>query len=120
PYQPRANGGLRRPSDILRLAPFTAGAVTGLLREEQRGREPARVHRNPRRAGVAPRHGRLDRSRDRRSGVEAMSAPAVPADAGRSWWLHDALALHAGEPAPSLDRDTAADVVILGGGYTGM
>ncbi len=49
-----------------------------------------------------------------------MSAPAIPADAGRSWWLHDALALDAGEPAPSLDRDTAADVVILGGGYTGM
>ena len=49
-----------------------------------------------------------------------MSASAIPPDAGRSWWLHDALAVDAGEPAPSLDGDTTADVVILGGGYTGM
>ena len=43
-----------------------------------------------------------------------------PAD--RSWWLEEALALpeFAGPEAPPLRRDTTADVVILGGGYTGM
>ena len=46
----------------------------------------------------------------------------VPADAGRSWWLREALALpeFLGEPAPPLAEDTTADVVILGGGYTGL
>jgi glycine/D-amino acid oxidase-like deaminating enzyme len=47
---------------------------------------------------------------------------AIPADAGRSWWLREALADPdlAGDPAPPLSQDTTADVVILGGGYTGM
>ncbi|MGZ5288567.1 MAG: NAD(P)/FAD-dependent oxidoreductase [Actinomycetota bacterium] len=46
----------------------------------------------------------------------------VPADAGRSWWLLEALARpeFEGEPAPPLESDTTADVVILGGGYTGL
>jgi glycine/D-amino acid oxidase-like deaminating enzyme len=44
----------------------------------------------------------------------------IPPDAGRSWWLRDALADDPGEPAPPLRADTTADVVILGGGYTGM
>ena len=46
----------------------------------------------------------------------------VPPDTGRSWWLHDALADPSldGEPAPALSTETQADVVILGGGYTGM
>ncbi len=40
----------------------------------------------------------------------------------RSWWLEEAMALpeFAGPPAPPLSGDTTADVVILGGGYTGM
>jgi glycine/D-amino acid oxidase-like deaminating enzyme len=38
----------------------------------------------------------------------------------RSWWLREALALDPGEPAPPIAADTTADVVILGGGYTGM
>lgn len=46
--------------------------------------------------------------------------PSVPPDAGRSWWLTDALGADPGEPAPPLSDDTSADVVILGGGYTGM
>jgi len=47
---------------------------------------------------------------------------AIPANEGRSWWLREALALpeFAGEPAPPVAADTQADVVILGGGYTGM
>jgi glycine/D-amino acid oxidase-like deaminating enzyme len=46
----------------------------------------------------------------------------APRPAERSWWLEEALALpeFAGPEAPPLDRDTTADVVILGGGYTGM
>ena len=44
----------------------------------------------------------------------------IPPDAGRSWWLREALADDPGEPAPPLRGDTVADVVILGGGYTGM
>ncbi len=46
----------------------------------------------------------------------------IPPDAGRSWWLVEALARpeFAGDPAPALTTDTVADVVILGGGYTGM
>ena len=45
-----------------------------------------------------------------------------PRPARRSWWLEEALALpgFAGPETPPLERDTAADVVILGGGYTGM
>jgi glycine/D-amino acid oxidase-like deaminating enzyme len=51
-----------------------------------------------------------------------MSDPPIqiPPDGGRSWWLRDALDADPGEPAPPLQGDTAADVVILGGGYTGM
>jgi glycine/D-amino acid oxidase-like deaminating enzyme len=46
--------------------------------------------------------------------------PDLPPDAGRSWWLREALAADPGEPAPPLAGDTDADVMILGGGYTGM
>jgi glycine/D-amino acid oxidase-like deaminating enzyme len=47
---------------------------------------------------------------------------ALPRPADRSWWLEEALAHpgFAGEPAPPLDHDITADVVIVGGGYTGM
>jgi glycine/D-amino acid oxidase-like deaminating enzyme len=41
-------------------------------------------------------------------------------DLGRSWWLRDALAAEPGDPAPPLETDITADVVILGSGYTGM
>jgi NADH dehydrogenase FAD-containing subunit len=42
--------------------------------------------------------------------------------ADRSWWLEEALAHpeFAGPDAPPLRRDTTVDVVIVGGGYTGM
>jgi glycine/D-amino acid oxidase-like deaminating enzyme len=38
----------------------------------------------------------------------------------RGWWMDEALTRDPGEPCPPLAADTAADVVILGGGYTGM
>ena len=46
----------------------------------------------------------------------------VPRPARRSWWLEEALSHpeFADPPAPPLSKDTEADVVILGGGYTGM
>jgi glycine/D-amino acid oxidase-like deaminating enzyme len=50
----------------------------------------------------------------------SRDAMEIPGDAGRSWWLLDALAADPGAPAPPLDADTTADVVVMGGGYTGM
>jgi glycine/D-amino acid oxidase-like deaminating enzyme len=44
----------------------------------------------------------------------------LPPDAGRSWWLRDALADDPSPPSAPLRRDITADIVILGGGYTGM
>jgi hypothetical protein len=51
-----------------------------------------------------------------------MPRSDAPRPAERSWWLEEALALpeFAGPEAPPLEGDTTADVVILGGGYTGM
>jgi glycine/D-amino acid oxidase-like deaminating enzyme len=49
-----------------------------------------------------------------------MNSRTLPPDAGRSWWLHEALTDDPGDPAPPLDHDTTADVVVLGGGFTGM
>ncbi|MGQ0668616.1 MAG: NAD(P)/FAD-dependent oxidoreductase [Actinomycetota bacterium] len=44
----------------------------------------------------------------------------LPPRFDRSWWLRDALAADPGEPCPPLARELAADVLIVGGGYTGM
>src|SRR5438045_2907098 len=51
-----------------------------------------------------------------------MTLTQAPPDLGRSWWLREALAREefAEPPAPALTENTRADVVILGGGYTGM
>jgi glycine/D-amino acid oxidase-like deaminating enzyme len=52
-----------------------------------------------------------------------MLGAVRPSGARRSWWLREALA---GEPAelaaaaPALTGSTTADVVVLGGGYTGL
>ena len=43
-----------------------------------------------------------------------------PPSRGRAWWLREALTADPGEPCPPLDRDLDVDVVVLGGGYTGM
>jgi glycine/D-amino acid oxidase-like deaminating enzyme len=42
-------------------------------------------------------------------------APALPA-----WWLEEALAAEEPRPAPALAGDLDVDVVIAGGGYTGL
>ncbi len=46
----------------------------------------------------------------------------LPRPADRSWWLEEALAHEefAGEQCPPLAGDTTADVVVVGGGYTGL
>ncbi|HYF11373.1 MAG TPA: FAD-dependent oxidoreductase, partial [Actinomycetota bacterium] len=51
-----------------------------------------------------------------------MNRSVAPRPATRSWWMEEALSHDAfvGPDAPPLDRDTTADVVVLGGGYTGM
>jgi glycine/D-amino acid oxidase-like deaminating enzyme len=51
-----------------------------------------------------------------------MSDLELPRQADRSWWLEEALAHpeFAGEPCPPLRGDATADVVIVGGGYTGL
>ena len=38
----------------------------------------------------------------------------------RAWWLREALAADPGAPCPPLVDETTADVVVLGGGYTGL
>jgi glycine/D-amino acid oxidase-like deaminating enzyme len=44
----------------------------------------------------------------------------IPPSRGTSYWLREALAADPGEPCPPLASDTTADVVILGGGFTGL
>jgi glycine/D-amino acid oxidase-like deaminating enzyme len=44
----------------------------------------------------------------------------IPRSRGTSYWLREAMAADPGEPCPPLDREVTADVVILGGGYTGL
>jgi glycine/D-amino acid oxidase-like deaminating enzyme len=53
----------------------------------------------------------------------AVSGTSLPRQAATSWWIEEARAdpsFEAGEPFPALTGDVTADVVILGGGYTGM
>jgi glycine/D-amino acid oxidase-like deaminating enzyme len=44
----------------------------------------------------------------------------IPPSPRTSYWLREALAAEPGEPCPPLSRDIEADVVVLGGGYTGL
>ncbi len=44
----------------------------------------------------------------------------LPRPARVSWWMEEARGVLRPEPTPPLDGSVAADVVILGGGYTGM
>jgi len=49
-----------------------------------------------------------------------LTGSALTPGAQRSWWLREALAREAGAPCPPLARDTIADVVIVGGVFTGL
>jgi len=49
-----------------------------------------------------------------------MTGAALTPGAQRSWWLREALADDPGAECPPLGRDLTADVVIVGGGFTGL
>src|SRR5438105_1406091 len=49
-----------------------------------------------------------------------LTGAALTPGAQRSWWLREALAHDPGRPCPALSGDVNADVVIVGGGFTGL
>ncbi len=49
-----------------------------------------------------------------------LSGDALTPGAQRSWWLREALAAEPGSNCPPLTKDVNADVVIVGGGFTGL
>jgi glycine/D-amino acid oxidase-like deaminating enzyme len=49
-----------------------------------------------------------------------LAGRALTPGAQRSWWLREALAREDGAPRPALAADISADVVIVGGGFTGL
>jgi len=49
-----------------------------------------------------------------------LTALALTPGVQRSWWLREALAREEPKPRPPLDRDIKADVVIVGGGFSGL
>jgi glycine/D-amino acid oxidase-like deaminating enzyme len=49
-----------------------------------------------------------------------VTADTIDPGRHRSYWLREALSADPGEPCPPLTGDTRADVVIIGGGYTGL
>lgn len=49
-----------------------------------------------------------------------LAGAALTPGAQRSWWLREALAHDPGAECPPLAADATADVVIVGGGYTGL
>jgi glycine/D-amino acid oxidase-like deaminating enzyme len=49
-----------------------------------------------------------------------LTGDALTPGAQRSWWLREALAAEPGPDCPPLTSDVKADVVIIGGGFTGL
>ncbi len=49
-----------------------------------------------------------------------LAGKALTPGAQRSWWLREALAAEAEKACPPLTQDINADVVIVGGGFTGL
>jgi glycine/D-amino acid oxidase-like deaminating enzyme len=49
-----------------------------------------------------------------------LAGDALTPGAHRSWWLREALAAEPGSNCPPLTKDVNADVVIVGGGFTGL
>ncbi len=49
-----------------------------------------------------------------------LTGAALTPGAQRSWWLREALATEDAKPCPPLSGDKTADVVIVGGGFTGL
>src|SRR5206468_8798284 len=61
--------------------------------------------------------GGLDAAPGWGSGYAAAATARAIVSAGRPWWLDEAPPV---EPQPPLEGDAAADVAIIGGGYTGL
>ena len=59
------------------------------------------------------------RSADLPAGLN-LAGKALTPGAQRSWWLREALAGGAEKTCPPLTLDLNADVVIVGGGFTGL
>ena len=49
-----------------------------------------------------------------------LTGHALTPGAQRSWWLREALASEDAAPCPPLIGNATADVVIVGGGFTGL
>jgi glycine/D-amino acid oxidase-like deaminating enzyme len=49
-----------------------------------------------------------------------LTGTALTPGAQRSWWLREALAREQAQPCPPVSGDATTDVVIVGGGFTGM
>lgn len=49
-----------------------------------------------------------------------LAGKALTPGAQRSWWLREALAAEDDRSCPPLTEDVKADVVIVGGGFTGL
>src|SRR6267378_4765267 len=49
-----------------------------------------------------------------------LTGHALTPGAQRSWWLREALARESGSVCPPLNGDVDADVVMVGGGFTGL
>src|SRR2546427_4748317 len=49
-----------------------------------------------------------------------LTGLALTPGAQRSWWLREALGQEPGQPCPPLEADVKTDVVIVGGGFTGL
>jgi hypothetical protein len=49
-----------------------------------------------------------------------LTGDALTPGAQRSWWLREALAVEPSSDCPPLAKDVDADVVIVGGGFTGL
>jgi hypothetical protein len=53
--------------------------------------------------------------------MRATDAQSIPKPGSRrAYWIREALAADPGQPCPPLAGDIMGDVVVLGGGYTGM
>ncbi|HYL08259.1 MAG TPA: FAD-dependent oxidoreductase, partial [Candidatus Udaeobacter sp.] len=49
-----------------------------------------------------------------------LTGRALTPGAERSWWLREAMAAEEPSECPPLVRDLDTDVVVVGGGFTGM
>jgi len=76
------------------------------------------MHASAPRDSSAARPARGEHARLRR--IVARNMASLHPGEQRGWWLRETLSADPGEPCPPLRWDTTADVVVVGGGYTGL